>query len=219
MLDNPLGRKVLWSIIPYLLILSLLNSFEYNDLPYFPQSESPHLLGTNNYESENENNDRYNQKGIILDKQVYESEYFAKIFSLLYNLNRDIGYKFCISESKREATGFIWNKTTHIVEVKYETDADASKKQQQTETKFAAQAAKDSAMLHCIASQLLVRIDDSLQVATEFDFYKHPKINRKGIMTTLDLKEIPRGKHYVSYSVKDSTDVVVRHYKVAFWKK
>jgi hypothetical protein len=62
-------------------------------------------------------------------------------------------------------------------------------------------------------------VGDSLLRKVNYDFYKEPKTKQKGILATVDVLTIPRGKHFLNFKVRDSTDNVVARFSIPFWKK
>jgi hypothetical protein len=78
---------------------------------------------------------------------------------------------------------------------------------------------EDFETISCFASHLEVFVGDSLQRKVNYDFYKEPKTKLKGILATVDILAIPRGKHFLNFKIKDSTDIVVARFSIPFWKK
>lgn len=80
--------------------------------------------------------------------------------------------------------------------------------------------------LACISSLYELYIDDSLFQTPVYRFYQHPNEGERGLLTTLDLQYLPRGEHEVILkkmgrdTVEDSKAIILRDFvRFPFWKE
>jgi hypothetical protein len=213
MIDNPLGRKVMLSILPYILIFTLYSSISYNDSVLFPTHESSYKIDNNFYE--NTSDEKPYISSISLNKKYFAESDFVEVFLPFYNLNKKIAYGSCMDSLAKNEVGFnfdnsFWDGYDSSDEKKTEEDLDAFENRK---------AKKDLNKIECLSSHFDIFVSDTLQKKVNYDFYIHPKNKQKGILATLDIASLQRGKHFLDFKIKDSTSKVVQRFTVPFWKE
>jgi hypothetical protein len=212
MVDNPLGRKVMLAIIPYLGILTAYSLLSFNSYAIFPSKDSVYKSDITNYDnlSTIENRSIIN---IQLSKKYYDNDDFLEVFYPFALLNK-IKYKACYQSYSNEKVGVILgSEFTTGFKSTYE------KEKPNLDSIANIQKKADFMQIACVSSHFEIGISDSVQQKVSYEFYQHPKTTQKGILATVDILSLARGKYFLDFKVKDSTDRVVQRYSVPFWKK
>lgn len=213
MVDNPLGRKVMLAIIPYLGILMVYSMVTYNAHAAFPLRESVYKNEIINYENlSTENASIHN---IQLSKKYYDNDDFLEVFYPLSQL-RKIKFKACYEAYNNEKVGVVLGSEFSNFSEGYRS---LDKNVFSLDSLVDLDQQNDFMQIDCIASHFEIFIADSLQRKVSYEFYQHPKSTQKGILATVDILSLARGKYFVDFKVKDSTNRVVQRYTVPFWKK
>ncbi len=219
MIDNKLGRRVMLFIIPYLGILSLISMITFNGVKYFPLHSSPNKISNYNYENLSDNKGKID--GITLSQKYYDEQDFMEIFVPLNIFVPKFKYKACANDLQKNEVGLKIdfldggdedhnpsNVQQHDLALKYNLDSLATLKHK-----------ADLNQIQCLASHFEVYIADSLQQKVSYDFYKHPKSKQKGILATVDILSLKRGKYFLDFKVKDSTNAIMQRFTIPFWKR
>ncbi len=214
MLDNPLGKKVMLSFVPYLIVLFFYSSIQYNSVAYFPKKESKYKI-ENYYYGDTENIEYFDPHKISLNKRYFDDDDFIEIFYPLHDIMFRYSCKSCVQAFTKNEIGFILNGD---ISVGFNEAEEATQKKN-IDSLQNDKAHSDLAFINCIASHFEVLISDSLQQKVTYDFYEHPKSKQKGILATVDILALPRGKHFLDFKIRDSTNSVVNSYSIPFWKK
>jgi hypothetical protein len=221
MIDNPLGRKVMLSIVPYLAILLLYISIGYEDTEFFPVKNNYFRLESYFYSETNTG--EYDKDEMILNKKYVENGDFLEVFLPFSAFPQKMTYKSCTQSLEKNKIGFNrkgnfavqfsegYNSTDSLNVLKL-TNLNIDSLENK---KFKA----DFERISCIASHFEIFVGDSLQRKVNYDFYQEPKTKQKGILATVDVLTIPRGKHFLNFKIKDSTDHVAARFSIPFWKK
>lgn len=212
MIDNPLGKKVMLSILPYLTAFGLYSIISYNDSKFYPLFPSYLTLQNMNYEEKQGKENEY--PSISLDKQVYDDDDFMQLFFPLFGYEKRFSRKKCAGSTLNEV-GIGWQGSLRQgfdegYKMKEKINVDSIDKVHLNEAK---------ASLQCITADIDIFLNDSLVKNVDYSFYKHTKYNLKGILATLDLEKLKRGKHIVKFQIRDSTNRVVIVHSVPFWRK
>lgn len=213
MVDNPLGKKVMLSILPYLIAFGLFSIIDYNESKYYPLFSSFHTIEDRFY-AEKGGKD-YDYMGIRLDKQVYDDDDFMQVFYSLFEYEkRKLGLN-CGDSVQTNPIGL--NLKGHF-KVGFEEGAKMTEKIN-VDSLNKIHENEASASLNCITSSFDLFLDDSLVRKVDYSFYEDPKQKVKGILATLDLEKLKRGKHIFTFKVRDSTNQIARANSIPFWKK
>ncbi len=225
MIDNALGRKVMLSIVPYLSVLFLYVSVSYNDTEFFPLKSNNFMI--ENYFYKETTGDKFERNEMILNKKYLENDDFLEVFFPFQAFPSKMTFKSCMQSFPKNKIGFNFrgNFTVGFVDGVNEglSTADSIKnynsKNKSIDSLENKKFQEDLAKITCIASHFEVFVGDSLQKKVNYDFSIEPKTKQKGILATVDILAIPRGKHFLNLKIKDSTDVVVARFSIPFWKK
>ncbi len=213
MVDNPLGRKVMLAIVPYLVILTGYSMVTVNTSPIFPLRGGIYKSEMVNYE--NLATENTSIPNIQLSKKYYDKEDFLEVF-FPFSPFRKIKFKACYEAYNNEKVGVVLGAEFSNFSEGYRS---LDKNVFSLDSLVDLDQQNDFMQIDCIASHFEIFIADSLQRKVSYEFYQHPKSTQKGILATVDILSLARGKYFVDFKVKDSTNRVVQRYTVPFWKK
>lgn len=176
LVDNAFGRKVVLFLIPYTIVLTFVFSLEIRVHQYLPENRSTQSITNSSYDDTRDDT-RPSFTASIPSKFVDNG--FIPLFLPYYPRFDDatIGYLCNIAAAN---TGiFFLGKT----------DPERNRMN------------ADSA-LSCHASRFEIYVNDSLITDLRYRFYDHPTRDNIGLLTVLDVDDLPRGEHQIKVSVK-----------------
>jgi hypothetical protein len=214
MIDNKLGRKVMLFIIPYLLLLTLSSSLDYNAYGHFPKNDSFSTINGFNYESTITNDNKYTAYEVLLSQKYYDKEDFMEVFIPYATFPPMMKLKSCFSGLQKYETGFLFGRD---FKVGFESGLNPIKLN--IDSSFNHKRREENLLIDCLSSHISFKIADTLQTQITYHVYKHPISKSNGILATIDILALQRGRHYLEINIKDSSDVVLKKLSIPFWKK
>lgn len=178
LIDNRLGKKAGFLLIPYILIVAWVSSLGIDSHVWFPDDPKKSGLYKGYYD------DLRKEETLVGNASIpsrFVQNGFVELF-IRYFPNEDdkaLSLQCPDVESPKKAgirSDFVigFNSGTQ------EPDEDFPEKS-----------------LKCLSSFYEISIADSIFAAPTFRFYYHPNMQEKGIITTLDVQYLPRGEHQI----------------------
>lgn len=218
MVDNPLGRKVMWSILPYVGFLLLYGGAKVRDNEFFPDnSDSVYAIKYNFYEDTQVEKD--SREDVTIASRYVEDDGFLEVY-ISNRIFKSLSFSPCMDSITLKPKGIYFfgdfnvgfnsekkeeDKKNGLVVGKAEKESDDN--------------SKDKKILDCLASHMKISISDSLINNYALDFYEHPQTKQKGYLVILDVKNLKRGRHLLSLSTLDKSAKEKVITKIPFWKK
>lgn len=198
LIDNSFGRKIGFLLFPYLIIVTTVTSIQVDSFLYFPKRNSNKTLQNSHYD------DRTDMESPQLDVSIpskYIDQDFLELF-IPYNKNDD-------ESIEAICPGIIADKS---VGVKFNAIQFSSSELKITSI--------DSVLL-CNSLIHQVMINDSVIEDPDFMFYNKPAFDEKGIIATIDIGNLDKGKHLIRVEKRRlSSDSLYwqKYAEFPFWK-
>jgi hypothetical protein len=213
MIDHPIGRKIMFAIIPYIAALLLFESSGINNSALYSTEQHKYHLEAKYYDALRP--EKMTISGLSLqDKYCPESD-FLELFLPDHNLLGNQIKMSCLdSIPDKNEIGLIWFQD-------FQLGAKASRAKSDlplNDSLFRAQEAKNLQKIQCAQSHYRLYVNDSLLSKLSFSFYQHPKTQQLGLSTILDAKPLTRGKHYLRLDIMGDSLKVKQRFVVPFWK-
>ena len=207
LVDNKFGRRVGFLLVPYVLIVIFLLTFTIKSHVWFP--DSPGQTGLlKSYYDDLRQKDKRIFNGSIPSKFVKNG--FLEIF---------LNYR---PFSDDQALAMLCPEFKPLKEAGFGTDLVFSVNGNDGVPRL---NAPDSALM-CMARLYEIRVDDSIFQNPTFKFYEHPNDEELGLLTVIDLNELPRGPHQLQVKklwkekVDDRDTLLLQNYfSIPFWKE
>lgn len=179
LIDNKLGRRVAFFLIPYIVGVIWLASMNVDSHIWYTTENSNLEITKSNYDDLRPT-DKLIAKASIPSKVV--SNGYLELFIRYTPFQDDpILRKKCPDVKPPIEPGI--SSGFHI---------DFSGKEDEPDKDF------PKLSLDCLSSLYELRINDSLFQQPDYHFFKHPNKEERGLLTLLDVAYLPRGKHEIS---------------------
>lgn len=213
-IDNPLGRKYMFCMIPYIAFLMIFSSGM--------------NIGSFNYIPAKKDNSNWAIEHYYDNLRKDEAIKIASIDKLVY---RDEAIRLFIRYKDTEATeNSLKQLCPNIIPYdrsKYQMNAardfqdgmDSAVEERRSTTKSQKPTAPS---ITCITKMFEISIDSLSFTTDDFLFYEHPNMGEQGIMTVIDIDDLPSGKHNLALKIKsDYKDSAfkIRTIEIPFFKK
>jgi hypothetical protein len=206
LIDNKLGRKLGYLLIPYIVVTLWLVSLEVDSHIWYTETNKNLCLDKNHYD------DLRREDKLIMGASIpsrFVSNGFLELF-IRYVPNRDdrvLEWKCPEVEPPVAAgisSGFVIGDFGEY----------------KSEIKFPEES------LRCLSSLFILQINVSLFQYLQYRFFEHSNEGEKGLITMLDVSYLPRGQHEVIIkilgrdTVQDSGILIIRDViSFPFWKE
>jgi hypothetical protein len=178
LIDNKLGRRAGFLLVPYAVAVLWLTSLKADSHVWFPDERKEQEFQKNYY-------DELRPETSLVGNASIPSRFvqngFLELFIRYFPSPDDKALAVICPDFKPLKKTGISSKIVFIT-----TDDDAEK--------LRTAPAKS---LACLSALYEIRVNDSLFSAPAFSFFVHPHQNEKGIITTLDVNYLPRGQHEI----------------------
>jgi len=207
LVDNKFGRRVGFLLVPYVITIVFLFSFNIESHVWFPDEPGKAGFPKDSYDDLREDNIRID-KGSIPSKFVKNG--FLEIFIQYRPLFDDAVLTLvCPNFKPLKETGF---GSSLVFDVNGSYEAPRLD-------------APDTALI-CMSKLYEIRVDDSVFQQPAFRFYEHPNNGERGLLTILDLAGMERGPHHLQVKklrineVDDRDTLLMQdHFSIPFWKE
>ncbi|MGB0838720.1 MAG: hypothetical protein ACPGXL_01200 [Chitinophagales bacterium] len=208
LIDHKFGRRVVFIIVPYLILVGLISSITVRTHAFLPFQRSKQSLNPSHYEDSNNK-----QIDPIFYKASIPSKFVSNGFIPLYIPYRPI---FDDKAIQRLCPDLKPAKTGTGFSGFFVDNGDLER--------FTMNA--DSALL-CNAKHYEISVNDSLFSNLKFRFYDHPIRKKSGLMSILDIAYLPRGEHLITIKSaivkrrrgKSDTLLFAPNASIPFWKE
>jgi hypothetical protein len=199
LLDNKFGRNLVLFLIPYLIGFTLIVSLTVKTQAYLPKYRQIQSINNNFYDDTV--NDRTSYSASIPSKFVKNG--FAELFLPYVARSDDKVIEALCPDLKPAKTGvFFFGNNDPL---RNGMNADVA--------------------LDCHVQRFKIYVDDALLNNLKYRFYDHPTRKNVGLLTVLDVGDLPRGEHAIKIdvkileSIKGKDSLVFRESVVIpFWK-
>ena len=194
LIDHKYGRNLSKLMIPYIFVLALFSSFNFENHAHYPtNNKEGNILSRLNYDDEREFLESTVDKISLPSK--YVSNGFLDIF-IEYNGDRSnaVIEKICPNLNP-------------LREVGLQSDFVIGFNSEQSEV-----TPSDSSLL-CVQSLYQITIDDSLFTDVKARFFRYPKYGERGLKTIIDIDYLPRGEHLLRVDFQNISNDSL------FWKE
>ena len=173
LIDNKFGRRIGFLLVPYVIIIMVILSFQTDSHPYFPDRAGIQLFENDYYEDLREETDII---GTLSLPSKFVQNGFLQLFIPYIARNDDkVLEKICSDFEPFRTTGL----HTDIIVIT---------------GKPRSIMAADTA-LTCFTQLYELRINDSLYQNIEWQFVEHYPNGEKGVLTLVDVQHLDRGRH------------------------
>lgn len=200
LVDNKFGRKVVLFLIPYLGLFVIFANMSIKTESYLPNNRGNESIITFVYD------DTWDQKFPVYSASIpskYIDNGFVELYLPYIARSDDPVIEYLCPDLKPAKRG--------IYLFGY-TDSE----------RLAMNAAK---ALDCHSKRFKIYVDDSLHSNLKYKFYDHPIRENIGLLTILDINNLPRGEHHVGVVVllQEETNqdslAYVETIRIPFWKE
>ena len=175
-MDNKYGRKIILFLIPYLIGFTLFASLTINTQAYLPGNRNAQSINNNFYDDTVE--DRASNSASISSKFVKNG--YAQLFLPYVARNDDEVIEALCPELKPAKTGFF----IFGIDDPLRNSMNAG------------------LALDCHTQRFKIYVNDILFDNLKYRFLKHPTRKNIGLLTVLDVGDLPRGEHTIKVDVK-----------------
>ena len=217
LIDNKLGRKFGWWLIPYILFIFLILTTRIYSHKWFPTEEASHITYSKSNYADKRDLKKYNEYPMI-ESQFTNSDYLNIFIPYIPVEDDSVLVRVCEDFNPGKKTGiasrFIWSITGRNEDINPHL----------TQKEIA-----DSSFL-CLRKMNRVYLDDSLQVDIDYMLKGREKNQGYGLLGILDISDIAPGKHSIrfeklrfdkpSHSTKPEDEPKWKEQKIIpFWKE
>lgn len=218
-IDNSLGRRYMFFMIPYMLLLILFHEGisvgSYNYLPSKGQNSNWII---EKYYDDLRGNERMDRATI--DKFIYQDEPLQLFIRYQDNSETEKCLKYlCPDFEPYQRNEYELNAIRDMREG-FNTGARGKKDTRDKEAKATQSLADNS--IDCISQLYNIQIDSLNFSNEEFVFYQHPNQNEKGLITVIDISTLPKGKHTLILETKTDfkdNEFITQTVKIPFFKQ
>ena len=206
LIDHQYGRRLAKLLVPYLLLVIIINSFGINYHPYFPDSKRD-----SNFLSEKFYFDQRTENSDILPKAVIQSKYIKNGFLDLFiqynhRKNGKSVAKICPNFEPISEIGLSSG-------LQFSIHGRTSEKVRENPT--------DTALI-CMNKLYEIYVNDSLFIDPPYYFFRHKTYGEKGVRTIIDINYLKRGQHLltVKYQAIERDSLFWKEWSaIPFWKE
>ena len=200
LLDNKFGRNIVLLLIPYLIGFILISSLTVKTQAYLPEYRQLQSIGNNFYDDTL--NDRAAYSASISSKFVENG--FAQLFlPYVARVDDEVIEALCPYLKPAKTGVFVFGNNDPL---RSNMNADLA--------------------LDCHAQRFKIYVDDKVVNNPKYRFYEHPTRKNIGLLTVLDVGDLPRGEHAIKVDVKmletskgKDTLVFRESVVIPFWKE
>ena len=198
-IDDRYGRMVLWSIIPYFLLIAMYLSLDIQTNIYLPENRYRQSLQPGYYDDTWEPSIPWGRANI--PSRHIQNGFIPLHLPYVPNNDDRVIQAIC-PDLKPAKTGI---SIFSIDPARTEMNAYEA--------------------LDCSARRFKIYVNDSLMTDLHYRFYDHPVRKRTGLNTTLDVDYLPRGEHFIEINVllfMDPDQDSLQFYQtdiIPFWKE
>lgn len=204
LIDNKFGRWVGLLIIPYLFVLATISLLKIDTYSYLPKYKAQQTLNTDYYDDKR--GPRKTKLGISIPSQYIENGFIELFIPYIPNQHNSSIAELCpnLKPGPSGLTFDIYIGKNDNPKIKLNADST----------------------LACFSSLHQIFINDSLQSNASYRFYNHPQRKQEGLVSILDVGNLPRGEHQITlksktrYNWNKNDSLVFKQYDaIPFWKE
>ena len=180
LIDNKFGRWIGFLLVPYILLILVITSFNFETHPFFPEDGSDKLLFYKDYY------DNLIEEGhLILDPTIpdpyVKNDYLELFIPYLPTRVDSVIARICPGfepmKRTRLKTGIVIVNNDDLSDEQIEAKADSS--------------------FNCLTQAYQIIINDSTYQNLSFYLYEHSNNNVRGLKSVIDIQQLPRGEHHL----------------------
>jgi len=179
LIDNKLGKKAGFLLIPYILLVLWVSSLGIDSHVWFPDAPEKTALYKGFYD------DLRKEETLVGNASIpsrFVQNGYIELFIRYFPTEDDKSLRLkCPDVKSPKKPGIRSDFVVGFNSGLQELDKDFPEKS-----------------LECLSSIYEISIGDSVFTAPTFRFYNHPNMQEKGIVTTLDVQYLPRGEHQIT---------------------
>ena len=220
-IDNPLGRKYMYFMIPYIALLMLFHDgISIGGYNYMPLKQQNSNWAVDNYYDTLRKDKRIRKASI--DQFIYSNNHLQLFIK--YQDDRDT--EKCLAQICPDFVPFQRSKfglnalndfQRGFKEGSRKKDTGEERDSMMTEAQNQADAS-----IECIGQLYSIAIDSLSLTNKDFIFYEHPNMGEKGIFTVIDISNLSNGKHSLILEAKTgykNDEFLTETIKIPFYKK
>lgn len=220
-IDNPLGRKYMLFMIPYMLFLVVFQEgLSIGSFNYMPSKDQNSNWVIENYYDNLRENERIDRASI--NKFMYQDE----PLQLFIRYKDEPETEKCLEQLCPDFIPYDRGKygLRAFEEMKDGFNRGASERRSQEERNAMKRDEQNQAdiSIACIGQLYSISIDSMRIRSKDFMFFEHPNLGERGLLTIIDISSLPRGKHTLGLEIKtDYKDMefVSEQVEIPFFKK
>ena len=220
-IDNPLGRKYMYFMIPYIALLMLFHDgISIGGYNYMPLKQQNSNWAVDNYYDTLRKDKRIRKASI--DQFIYSNNHLQLFIK--YQDDRDT--EKCLAQICPDFVPFQRSKfglnalndfQRGFKEGSRKKDTGEERDSMMTEAQNQADAS-----IECIGQLYSIAIDSLSLTDKDFIFYEHPNMSEKGIFTVIDISNLSNGKHSLILEAKTgykNDEFLTETIEIPFYKK
>ncbi len=206
-ISTKLGRTYMLLMLPYMFLLAFVgNAIDYKKYIYIPKKEDRSNWVIENYY------DSLRDKSLIKDASInklfFEENETIKLF---LRVNDNEKTNALIKSLCPEITSY--DRQPYTIRpfntLRVSTNDDYYEK-----VSPEIHRSKVETSIDCISKMYEIAIDDNILDALDYVFYQHPNASEKGILTGININNLPKGKHTLSIYIKTSKEKNLKKDKI-----